>query len=110
MKLAGWKVPIRVPRVRGPQGEVRLASYEDLHRGGALNEELFLRVLYGISCRNYAQAATAVPGAIGLSSSSVSREFVTASAECLRRTSGPWVSSWSACWGGAWISARGSWE
>jgi transposase-like protein len=41
-------------------------------------------VLYGISCRNYEAAAEAIPGAIGLSSSSVSRSFVEASAEALR--------------------------
>ena len=39
------------------------------------------RVLLGISSRNYEQAADAIPGAIWLSRSSVSREFVKASAE-----------------------------
>jgi len=42
------------------------------------------RVLYGISCRNYEAAAEAVPGAIGLSPSTVSRRFVQASAAKLR--------------------------
>jgi len=42
------------------------------------------QVLYGISCRNYELAAESVPGAIGLSSSSVSREFVEASAAKLK--------------------------
>ena len=42
------------------------------------------RVLYGISCRNYEAAAAAVPGAIGLSSSTVSRGFIQASAAQLR--------------------------
>ena len=84
VKLAGRKVPVRVPRVRGPEGEVPLASYADLHRGGDLDEGLFRRVLYGISCRNYEQAAGDIPGAIGLSSSTVSREFVKVSAKQLR--------------------------
>jgi len=39
--------------------------------------------LYGISCRNFEQAAEQIPGAIGLSSSSVSRKFVEASAKKL---------------------------
>jgi transposase-like protein len=85
VKLAGRKVPARVPRVRGPEGEVQLASYVDLHRGGDLDEDLFRRVLYGVSCRNYEQAAGDVPGAIGLSSSSVSRTFVEVSAKRLRQ-------------------------
>ena len=38
----------------------------------------------GISCRNYAAAAAAIPGAIGLSSSTVSRGFIQASAAQLR--------------------------
>jgi len=84
VKLAGRKVPFRVPRVRDTEGEAQLASYADLHRGGDLDEDLFRRVLYGISCRNYEQAAGDVPGAIGLSSSSVSRSFVKSSSRRLR--------------------------
>ena len=42
------------------------------------------RVLYGISCRNYEAAAESVPGAIGLSSATVSRSFIQASAATLR--------------------------
>ena len=49
-----------------------------------MNELLLRRVLYGISCRNYESAAEAIPGAIGLSSSTVSRGFVQASAAKLR--------------------------
>lgn len=84
VRLAGRKVPIEVPRVRGPEGELTLSSYADLHRGGDLDEQLLGRVLYGVSCRNYEQAAGDLPGAIGLSGSSVSRAFVKASAERLQ--------------------------
>lgn len=85
VRLAGQRVPIRVPRVRGRNGgEIPLRSYETLQQGGEPNELLLRRVLYGISCRNYEAAAEAVPGAIGLSSSSVSRGFVEASAAKLR--------------------------
>jgi hypothetical protein len=65
-------------------GSVRLAGYGELHWGGDLDEGLFRRVFYGISCRNYEKAAKCVAGAIGLSSSTVSRRFVEASAEKLR--------------------------
>jgi transposase-like protein len=85
VRLAGQRVPIRVPRVRGTEGgEIPLRSYEALRQGGEPNELLLRRVLYGISCRNYEAAAEAVPGAIGLSSSSVSRGFIEASASKLR--------------------------
>jgi len=83
--LAGQRVPIRVPRVRSMEGgEIPLRSYEALSHGGETNELLLRRVLYGISCRNYEAAAEAIPGAIGLSSSSVSRGFVQASVGKLR--------------------------
>ena len=71
--LAGQRVPIRVPRVRSQEGvEIPLRSYEALNDGGEVNDLLLKRVLYGISCRNYEAAAEAIPGAIGLSSSTVS--------------------------------------
>ena len=83
--LAGQRVPIRVPRVRSiGGGEIPLRSYEDLSHGGEVNDLLLKRVLWGISCRNYEAAAEAIPGAIGLSSSTVSRGFVQASAAKLR--------------------------
>jgi transposase-like protein len=82
--LDGQKVPIRVPRVRSEQGEIPLRSYQVLHGTGAADDGLLRRVLYGISCRNYESAARAIPGAIGLSSSSVSRAFIEASAAKLK--------------------------
>ena len=82
--LDGQKVPIRVPRVRSEQAEMPLRSYQTLHGTGEADDTLLRRVLYGISCRNYESAARAIPGAIGLSSSSVSRSFVEASAAKLK--------------------------
>lgn len=79
VRLAGQKIPIRVPRVRGERGEIPLRSYQTLHGSNPVDDQLLRRVLYGISCRNYAAAAQAIPGALGLSSSSVSRNFIEAS-------------------------------
>lgn len=85
VRLGGQRIGVRVPRVRGERGEIPLRSYQTLHSGGGqVNEVLLRRVLYGISCRNYEQAAESIPGAIGLSSSSISRSFVEASASRLR--------------------------
>ena len=79
--LAGQRVPIRVPRIRHVAGsEIPLRSYAALHGDRAVNDRLLKRVLYGISCRNYEAAAEAIPGAIGLSGSTVSRGFIQASA------------------------------
>jgi transposase-like protein len=83
--LAGQRVPIRVPRVRNVAGsEIPLRSYDGLGGDGEVNDLLLKRVLYGISCRNYEAAADSIPGAIGLSSSTVSRGFIQASAAKLR--------------------------
>lgn len=83
--LSGQRLPVKVPRVRGPEGEIPLEAYQGLHeRGTEADETLLKRVMYGISCRNYEAAAEDIPGAIGLSSSTVSRRFVAASAAQLR--------------------------
>jgi len=85
VRLGGQRHPVRVPRVRSEAGEVRLSSYEQLHGGaGAVDEGLFRKVLLGISCRDYEAAVEAVPGAIGLSKSTVSREFKKATGAKLK--------------------------
>jgi putative transposase len=85
IRLGGQRHPVRVPRVRDAAGEVKLVTYAQLQgANGAVDEGLLQRVLLGISCRDYEAAAEAVPGAIGLSKSQVSREFKKASAEKLK--------------------------
>lgn len=95
IRLSGQRIPIQVPRVRSPDGEIRLESYDRLHRSrGEVDEELFRRVFYGISCRNYKRAAQAIPGAIGLSSTTVSRHFTEASAAKLKEFQERDLSKW----------------
>jgi len=86
VKLAGQRHPFEVPRVRNrqTQEEIPLEVWPRLHGTGEVDDGLFKKVLYGISTRNYEAAAEAVPGAIGLSSSSVSRSFIEASAKHLK--------------------------
>lgn len=85
VRISGQRLGIRVPRVRGEDGEIPLHSYQQLHTGGGEADDVLLRrVLHGLSCANYEDAAAAVPGAIGLSRASVSRSFVQVSAAKLR--------------------------
>jgi transposase-like protein len=85
VRVAGQRVRIKVPRVRSGRGEIPLRSYAAFKGNhGEVDDLLLKRVLYGLSCRNYERAAESIPGAIGLSSSSVSRSFVEASAAKLR--------------------------
>ena len=85
--LADQKLPILVPRVRDrARGrELSLTTYERLQTPRALDVGLFRRVLGGLSSREYAAAAEAVPQAFGLSKTSVSRRFIRASARALRQ-------------------------
>ena len=58
--LGGQRVPIRIPRVRGVEGEIPLRAHVALQGYGEVDEcikVLLRRVLYGISCRNDAAAA-----------------------------------------------------
>jgi transposase-like protein len=83
--LAGQRHPLRIPRVQHKNGgEISLHALDHLRGTGQVDTLLLKRVLYGISCRNYETAAAAVPGAIGLSSSTVSRTFTRASAQQLQ--------------------------
>jgi putative transposase len=79
--LADEKVKTRVPRVRNvlENKEVPLESYRLLQKPRNGGEGVMRKVLYGLSCRKYEQCAEAVPGALGLSSSSISRRFIQVS-------------------------------
>lgn len=84
--LADQKIPIAVPRVRDRlrNQEVPLPTYERLQQPRALDTGLLHKVLGGLSTREYARCAEAVPEAFGLSASTVSRRFKRASARKLR--------------------------
>jgi len=84
--LADQKLPIPVPRVRDcvANQEIPLETYARLQRPRAADAGLFRKVLVGLTCRQYAACAEAVPEAFGLSPSSVSRRFIRASARHLQ--------------------------
>ncbi len=85
--LMDQKLPVAVPRVRDVESdtEVSLAAYRGMQRPRAMDEKLLLRVLKGISCRNYRAYAESVPEAFGISASSVSRRFIKATAKKLKQ-------------------------
>ena len=83
--LSDQKVPISVPRVRNVEmdEEVSLEAYHHLQVPRRMDEGLLLRVIKGIATRSYQACAEAIPKAFGLSSSTVSRRFIKASAQKL---------------------------
>lgn len=84
--LCDQKVRTKVPRVRNmlENAEVPLESYHLLQKPRNGDEGVMRKVLYGLSCRRYEQCAEAVPEALGLSSSSISRRFTQVSAGRLK--------------------------
>ena len=85
--LADQKVPLMVPRVRDLErnSEIPLPSYKQLQRPHVAEEQLFVRIIQGLSCRNYERAAELVPEVFGLSRNSVSRRFIRTSAKKLEQ-------------------------
>ncbi len=79
------KLGIEHPRLRGPEGEVMLRTYEKLKNRGGFSEELLSEVLRGMSARKYEETVTEAGKAFGVSPSSVSRHLVEATAKQLKQ-------------------------
>lgn len=79
----GERVAIQRPRVRKEGREVRLERYEMLQDRTDLREHVERLMLSGISTRNYEKTLKKTEQSLGLSRSSVSREFVQSSRESL---------------------------
>jgi len=81
------RIPLMVPRVRDTKHnrEVSLRTYEQLQSSGApANERLLKRILHGLSCSRYRECSEAIPEALSLSRSTVSRRYIRASQKKLR--------------------------
>jgi transposase-like protein len=80
------RVPIMVQRVRDTVNnrEVELPAYERFQRPSDGDEGVLKKVLHGLSCRNYRDCAEAIPEALSLSSSTVSRRYIRASSRKLQ--------------------------
>lgn len=81
------KIPIMVTRVRDTirNKEAPLKSYERLQVPGAQAEERLLRrILHGLSCGRYRECSEAIPEALSLSPSTVSRRYIRASRRKLK--------------------------
>jgi putative transposase len=86
--LSTQKVRVRKPRLRkkggGAGAEVGVPAYEAMQSDGSLREKLGSILMRGVSTRNYEAVVPEMADSCGVSKSSVSREFVAASAEQLR--------------------------
>lgn len=76
--IAGQKVPVERPRLRGPKGEVDLKSYRKLSEPKAFSEQLLGQSLAGLSARRYRETLVNAAEAFGVSPSAVSQRLVEA--------------------------------
>ena len=86
VNFCGQKVSIRRPRVRTREGqEVELDSYARMQDDGRRQRAVREGLVAGLSTRNYRRAVQSVLDGYGIEKSSVSREFVAASAAQLKK-------------------------
>lgn len=86
--LSDRKLRVNKPRLRrkgkGEGQEVEIPVYEALRSNSRLGSRLLEIVMRGVSTRNYREVLPAMAESVGMSKSSVSREFQEASAESLK--------------------------
>ena len=83
--IGDQKLFVEHPRLRGPDGEVGLGTYEQLKNRGGFSEELLAEVLRGMSARKYEETVTNAGKAFGVTPSSVSRHLVEATSKQLKQ-------------------------
>ncbi len=79
--LLDQKVPVTVPRVRNKlhNTEMPLAYYQKLQEPYKEDEQVFKKLLNGLSTHKYRESAELVPEVFGISASNLSRRFKYAS-------------------------------
>lgn len=84
--FSGQKVAVERPRVRTREGaEVQLDSYARLQHDGRRQRAVREGIVAGLTSRNYRRAVQSVLDGYGIEKSSISREFVQASAAQLKK-------------------------
>jgi putative transposase len=84
--FGGQKVSVTRPRVRTREGaEVELDSYARLQHDGRRQRAVREGIVAGLTSRNYHRAVESVLEGYGIEKSSISREFVAASAAQLKK-------------------------
>ena len=85
MIFGGQKISLERPRVRTREdAEVQLDSYARMQQDGRRQRAVREGVVAGLSSRNYRRAVQSVVDGYGIEKSSVSREFIQASAAQLK--------------------------
>lgn len=87
--LSDRKMRVKRPRLREREGgEVAIPAYESLQTNEAFGEHVGELMMRGVSTRDYATVIGELAETAGVSKSSVSREFIEASAKALEALAG----------------------
>ena len=87
VQLSDRKIRVSKPRLRrkntGRGGEVEVPAYESMHKNGRIGERMIEILMRGVSTRNYERVLPEMAESVGMSKSTVSRQFVEASVKTL---------------------------
>lgn len=83
--LGGQKVAVEKPRIRGNEGERKLATYEQFQDPKLFNQQVFQEGLRRVSQRDYERGLPKIAASFGMSKSKVSRTWVKATENQLER-------------------------
>jgi transposase-like protein len=87
--LAQRKLRVSKPRLRGKGGgrgaEVELPAYAAMQNDSRLGKRMLEILMHGVSTRSYRRVLPEMADTVGVSKSSVSREFIDASEEALKQ-------------------------
>jgi transposase-like protein len=78
------KIKVNRPRLRSKEEEIPLKSYQELKNPEQFSEELWTKILNGISCQKYQETVIDAAKAFGVSPSSVSRHIIEVTAKQLK--------------------------
>ena len=91
VKLSERKVRVRKPRLRrkcqGEGGEAEIPAYEAINASGRMSERILEILMRNVSTRSYRHVIPEMAETVGVSKSSVSRQFIEQSAKELERLS-----------------------
>ena len=87
--LAERKLRVDKPRLRrkagGPGAEVDVPAYQAMQNDSRLGRRMLEILMHGVSTRSYRKVLPEMADTVGVAKSSVSREFIDASEEALRK-------------------------
>lgn len=84
--IAGQKIPLERPRVRGVrQREVSLGSYQVLQGASLMEDSVWHKIMHGLTTRRYSEVVKELEQAYGIEKSAVSEYFIEASRGRLQR-------------------------